>query len=337
MKRPPARRRSGFDSVPAYTRYDRNAKIRDTKPVHPNLWSIWSPGARRGSTRRFPRHRPEDHEDPGERGRGQLHRRRHRCGQRITRSALARRSRRTSGSRGAPPCSSGHVSVWGEPHSPQELEPRGHRLPALDAGLSRGGSAVMSARRTRRTSASSAAGTRTSGTPYSVLGSLHLAHLARHRVPHADPRAEAEPAPHRAGFAAAVFIASANAYCCVPSRRSCSGCDRGGRCDGRLHGVRERDAEAADAGRFQGRGSRSGLRLRQDPLLDLVEVLSRVACLIPAFLHLAEAHVDLLDELLADPVLDFREVAVPKVPTTGSRTPPATSGGTGTRQTSGAR
>src|SRR2546425_5281804 len=316
MKRPPARRRSGFDSVPAYTRYDRNAKIRDTKPVHQSLWSIWSPGARSRIHAKTPAA----------------------IAPRITRIPVSAAEDSFTGggigaANGSPaqrvPAGPAELEVpgvlrlaararerLGRPALSAELQAGGHGLPALDAGLARGGSD----RHVRAAGPAELLRHRLLGPALRahlhLLGGLHLAHLARHRVSHADPCAEAEPGPRAAARVRGRRLHRVRERVLLRARGGVPVQDatRGGRCDGRLHGVRERDAEAADLDDFKAEVREVGLRLRQDPLLDLVEVRRELRDLHPAFLHLPEGDVDLLHEFLADPVLDFRRGRGPEGP-----------------------
>src|SRR3990170_71269 len=140
-----------------------------------------------------------------------------------------------------------------------------------------------------------------------LLRGLHLAHLARHRVAHADARSEPEACARAAlrvrgrrlqGVRHRELLGAGR-------RRAAQDPTRGRGRDRLLHLLREWDVQPADLDDLDPEVLEVGLRLHEDPLLDLVQVRRELRDLQSIGLHLAQRHIELLHHLVANPVLDF--------------------------------
>src|SRR3990172_4085847 len=136
-------------------------------------------------------------------------------------------------------------------------------------------------------------------------GGEHAGHLGAHRVPHADPGPEPD-----AGAGAATRIRGR-----VPEgirrrelliRRRVRAAEhlRGGHLlEGRLDRLGQGDVHPVELEDLHAEVREVRLRVREGALLDVVQRPREVDDPKPARLHLAEGHVELLHELLLDPLL----------------------------------
>src|SRR2546426_513126 len=81
---------------------------------------------------------------------------------------------------------------------------------------------------------------------------------------------------------------------------------RGDRAEGLFDRGRQREVQSADLEDLHAEGRKVRLRIRERALFDVVEAHSEIDDLEAVRLHLAERDVELLHELVLDPVLDFR-------------------------------
>src|SRR6266487_3518570 len=192
---------------------------------------------------------------------------------------------------------------------PAELQSRGHGLAALHARLAargdgRVGPAVPAELRRQGVHRAALRTRFLRGLP---LGD-HPRHLRRHPVSEADPGPEPDA---RAGAAGGVrrrgFHRIREGELLVRLRvRPAEHLRRGHLLEGLLDRVRERDVQSADLDDLHSEGHEVRLRVRERALFDVVQAHGEVDDLQSVRLHLAERDVQLLDELLLDPLLDVR-------------------------------
>src|SRR5881398_3005781 len=192
-----------------------------------------------------------------------------------------------------------------------ELQARRDGLPALDARLA--------PRRDRRVGAAVPAELHVRGVhrpalragPHLLLLRRlrdHAAHLGAHRIAHADARAEADAGPGGAGGIRGRGLHGVREGELLVGRGVRPPEDfRGGHLlEGFLDRVGQRDVEAADLEDLDAEGEEVRLRVREHALFDVVQARGEIDDLQAVRLHLAQCHIELLDELALDPVLDLR-------------------------------
>src|SRR2546425_4787043 len=144
-----------------------------------------------------------------------------------------------------------------------------------------------------------------------LLGLLlgdHPGHLRGHPVSEADPGAEADA---RAGAAGRIRRGGLQRVrereLLVRGRvRAAEHLRRRHLLERVLDRVRERDAQSANLENLDSECRKVRLRIGQHTLFDVVEACREVDDLQPVRLHLAQGHVELLDDLVLDAVLDLR-------------------------------
>src|SRR2546426_1076061 len=143
-----------------------------------------------------------------------------------------------------------------------------------------------------------------------LLGLLgdHPGHLRGHPVSEADPGAEANP---RAGAAGRIRRGGLQRVrereLLVRGRvRAAEHLGRRHLLERVLDRIRERDAQSANLENLDSECRKVRLRIGQHTLFDVIEARREVDDLQPVRLHLAQGHVELLDDLVLDAVLDLR-------------------------------